>query len=73
MQGEIKVREQLDSKFTNTNRLIRRNPQKYMRNPTNVYFSNIGNKSFAMYDLPGYKNIKISNFGQKVTSSPDIA
>ena len=42
---------------------MRRNPEKYMRNPTKVYFGTYGNKSFAFYDLPGYKNSKISNNG----------
>jgi len=42
-----------------------------MRNPTNVYFDTFGNKSFALYDLPGYNNKMISNHGQKKTASPE--
>jgi hypothetical protein len=41
-----------------------------MRNPTNVYFGTFGNKSFALYDLPGYKNTKISNNGSIASQSP---
>jgi hypothetical protein len=57
---EQSLLESLDKAFHNNNRIKRRKPDKYMQNPTKVYFTQYGSSNFAMYDLPGYNQSLIS-------------
>jgi hypothetical protein len=61
----------MDQKFSPTTSVMRRNPDKYMRNPTKVFASTHFSKKFALYDLPGYQKQTIGT--KKNSLSPDLA
>jgi hypothetical protein len=56
MKDELKVRHSLDKTFFSTKNVIRRNPDRYMKNPTKVFCSTISDNKFALYERPGYHN-----------------
>jgi hypothetical protein len=72
LMAEIKVRQSMDEAFLPTKNVMRRNPEKYMRNPAKVFTSTHFSKQFALFDLPGYKNTIISKSkNNNSTLSPD--
>lgn len=53
----------------NMKTILRRNPEKYMRNPAKVFASTHFSKKFALYDLPGYQNELISKKDLNLTTN----
>lgn len=60
LKAELRVRQSLDKKFFNTKSIMRRDPERYMRNPTKVFCSTHFNNKFTLYDMPGYHKTSIS-------------
>jgi len=58
----------MDRAFFNMKTILRRNPEKYMRNPAKVFASTHFSKKFALYDLPGYQNELISKKDLNMTT-----
>ena len=58
MISEIHVKEQMNRTFVKFNELKRRNPNKYLKNPTKVHFTSLGSKDYAFHDQAKLKEIK---------------
>ena len=48
--NDIHVREQMKRTFYKHNEIKRRNPNKYIKNPTKVFYTTLGNKDYAFQD-----------------------
>ena len=53
-EAEQKIKDKIDESFFPLQNIKRRNPARYMRNPTKVYYHSIGAKSLTLHEGPGY-------------------
>ena len=56
IEAEQKVKAQLDRTFFSTKTIMRRDPDRYIRNPTKVLATTISDSTYALYEAPGQQS-----------------
>ena len=65
------MQERMGSEFKKIQRIQRRSPEKYMKNPNNVFYQTIGSKNYTWrdHDLDHFKIMAKQNGGEQLPNT----